>query len=178
MSTKKILPFEIDDKSKTFRFNAKNYQELFKENSEVNTAFKAAIALGCYDGYTPVLVKRVENPDRNTATQNFTSEGVEKWLAVNNPEWFPVWEITREVLAADAKPFPFMVRKNYFLHENAAARLFCGMAADRNYELKPLGHFLKQAVEAKIKQLQTSGEWDDRVQKAAETVKKILSEKQ
>ena len=63
-------------------------------------------------------------------------------------------------------------------YENPEARIFCGMAADRKYELKPLGHFLKQAVEAKIKQLQTSGEWDDRVQKAAETVKKILSERQ
>lgn len=107
MSTKKILPFEIDAKSKTFRFNTKNYQELFKENSEVNAAFKAAMALGCYDGYVPVVV-----------------------------------------------------RKNYFLYENPEARIFCGMAADRKYELKPLGHFLKQAVDARIKQLKAKGEWE------------------
>ena len=160
MSTKKILPFEIDAKSKTFRFNTRNYQELFKENSEVNAAFKAAMALGCYEGYVPVVVKRVENPDRNTATQTFTEQGVEKWLQDNNPGWIPVWKVAKEVLAADAKKFPFMVRKTYFLYENPEARIFCGMAADRNYELKPLGHFLKQAVDARIKQLKAKGEWE------------------
>lgn len=158
MSTKKILPFEIDDKSKTFRFNTKNYQELFKENSEVNAAFRAAIALGCYDGYTPVLVKRVENPDRNTATQNFTEKGVEKWLQDNNPEWIEKWQLSGQVLAADAKPFPFMVRKNYFLYENEAARIFCGMNPEKEYKLKPLGSFLKQAVEARLATIQKSKE--------------------
>ena len=84
---------------------------------------------------------------------------MEKWLQDNNPEWLPVWEVTKEVLAADANKFPFMVRKNYFLYENAEARVFCGMSPNRKYELKPLGHFLKQAVEARIKQLKAKGEW-------------------
>ena len=35
-----------------------------------------------------------------------------------------------------------------------------GMAADRKYVLKPLVHSLKQAVDARIKQLKPKGEWE------------------
>ena len=150
MSTKKILPFEIDTKNKTFIFNSKNYQELFRKGSSVNEAFTAAMALGCYEGFTPVLVKREENPDRNTATQTFTEAGVEEWLTINAPEWLEKWEAAKEVRTAGNEKFPFMVRKNYFLSENPAARAFCGMNPEREYKLRPLATFLKQAVEAKL----------------------------
>ena len=150
MSTKKYLPFEIDTKNKTFIFSPKNYQDLFIEGTTVNEAFKAAMALGCYDGYTPILQKREENPDRNTMTQNFTEAGVEEWLTINAPEWMEKWEMAKEVRTAGNEKFPFMVRKNYFLSENPLARAFCGMNPDREYKLRPLGTFLKQAVEAKL----------------------------
>ena len=106
------------------------------------------MALGFYEGYVSVVVKRVENPDRNTATQTFTEAGVETWLLDNSSEWLPVWNVTKEVVATDANKFPFMGRKNSFLNENPAARVFCGMSPERNYTLKLLGHFLNQDVES------------------------------
>ena len=144
--------FFIDDDSKTFVFGPRHYQELFIENSPVNKAYKAAMALGCYADYKPVRRETDVNPARNVATQNFTEDGVVAWLTDNNPEWLEKWKAAKEVKTADNKQFPFMVRKNYFLSENPAAREFCGMIEKPNkpYELRQSGKALKQAVEVRL----------------------------
>lgn len=142
--------FIIDDDSKTFVFGPRFFQDLFKENSPVNKAYKAAMALGCYDDYKPVMKPTQVNPARNTATQHFTVEGVKAWLQDNNPEWLHKWDLSKAVRTADNHEFSFMVRKSYFLYENPAARTFCGMAADRDYKLKPSALALKAAVEARL----------------------------
>ena len=142
--------FVIDDDSKTFVFGPRFFQDLFKENSAVNKAYKAAMALGCYDDYKPVMKPTQVNPARNTATQHFTVEGVKAWLQDNNPDWLHKWELSKAVRTADNHEFSFMVRKSYFLYENPTARTFCGMAADRDYKLKPSAIALKAAVEARL----------------------------
>ena len=50
--------FEVNVENKQFIFTKKNYEELFIEGSAVNKAFKAAMALGCYEGYIPVEGKK------------------------------------------------------------------------------------------------------------------------
>lgn len=150
--------FEIDDDSKTFVFGPRFYQDLFKENSEVNKAFKAAMALGCYDGYKPVQRPFAINPDRNVHTQNFTEKGVETWIEDNNPAWLVKWNAAKVVKTADNKKFAFMVRKSYFLYENPAARIFCGMKEDKEYALRLSAKALKAAVEARIAKEQANKE--------------------
>lgn len=142
--------FVIDDDSKTFIFGPRFFQELFVENSAVNKAYRAAMALGCYDDYKPVMKPMRINPARNTATQHFTVDGVRAWLQDNNPDWLHKWDLSKAVRTADNHEFSFMVRKSYFLYENPAARTFCGMAPDRDYKLKPSALALKTAVEARL----------------------------
>ena len=144
--------FVIDDDSKTFIFGPRHFQELFVENSAVNKAYKAAVALGCYADYKPVTRGTDVNPARNVATQNFTEDGVVAWLTDNAPEWLKKWETAKAVRTADNKKFQFMVRKNYFLYENPAARAFCGMIENpkKPYQLRKSGQALKQAVEVRL----------------------------
>lgn len=151
MANKKY--FEIDNKTKTFVFGPRTFQDLFVEDSDVNKAFKAAMALGCYEGYTPVQKPYNVKEDRNTDTQSFTCEGVVAWLTDNNPDWLKKWKASETVRMANNQKFPFMVRKNYFLFENPEARIYCGMkpdTADKKYELRAKGKALKRAVEARI----------------------------
>lgn len=146
--------FEIDRQNKTFIFPQKFYKELFVNGSEVNEAFKAAMALGCYEGYVPVEKPINNQAGRNTAIQGFTTKGVEEWISVNNPEWLKKWEMSGKVLMMNGAKFSFMVRKNYFLFENQAARAYIGMSEKsiKDYKLKPNGVVLRSAVEAKIAQ--------------------------
>lgn len=154
MSRKKRF-FEIDRQNKTFIFPQKFYKELFVNGSEVNEAFKAAMALGCYEGYVPVEKPIADVDKRNTAIQQFTAAGVEEWIKVNNPDWLQKWQLCGQVVMMNNEKFSFMVRKNYFLFENPAARAYCGMKpkANKAYELKPNAVVLRSAVEAKIAQL-------------------------
>lgn len=145
--------FTIDTEHKTFVFNHNNYQELFVDGSEVNRAFKAAMALGCYDGFVPVEHKRIENPDRNTKTQQWSEKGVEEWITAHNPDYLPRWEAMKKARTTDAHKFPFMVRKNLFLFENEPARRFCHTREDEEhpYKLKKNAETLLMAVETIIK---------------------------
>lgn len=152
MSTKKY--FEIDHNSKTFIFGARTYPELFVEDSEVNRAFKAAMALGCYEGYTPVQKPMASKKDRSTAAQAFTEIGAELWIKDNNPEYMKRWETMKEVRKADGGKYAFMVRKNLFLYENEAARTYCGIKPRKDgkpYQLNAMGAALRMAVEARLK---------------------------
>ena len=147
MSTVKKF-FEVDRQHKTFVFTHKDYQELFIDGSEVNKAFKAAMALGCYDGYVPVEKERTLNPDRNTSTQSWSEAGVKWWIELNNPDYLATWEAMGKVRDTHGNKFPFMVKKNLFLYENAAARAFCRIkeSKDKPYELKPAATALKTLV--------------------------------
>lgn len=140
--------FEIDAENKKFVFTKKNFEELFVENSPVNKAFKAAMALGCYEGYVPVEGKKNQNPDRNTAAQQFTEAGVITWLKENNPDYIAKWKAMKEVKQADNSKYSFMVRKNVFLFDNEGARLYCGMKekTSAEYELTGNGKALESAV--------------------------------
>lgn len=155
MATKKY--FEIDHNTKTFIFGARTYPELFVEDSEVNRAFKAAMALGCYEGYTPVQKPFATKKDRSTAAQSFTEIGAELWIKDNRPEYLARWDIMKDVRKADGGKYAFMVRKNLFLYENQAAREYCGIKPRKDgkpYQLNPLGKALLMAVEARTKQMQ------------------------
>lgn len=151
MSTVKKF-FEVDRQHKTFVFSHKDYQELFVEGSEVNKAFKSAMALGCYDGYVPVEKERTTNPDRNTSTQAWSEAGVISWIKLNNPDYLPRWEAMGKVKDTHGKKYPFMVRKNLFLFENAAARIFCRIkeTKEKPYELKPAAASLKTLVDKQL----------------------------
>lgn len=140
--------FEIDAENKKFVFTKKNFEELFVENSAVNKAFKAAMALGCYEGYVPVEGKKKQNEDRNTAAQQFNEDGVITWLKENKPDYIADWYAMKEVRQADDSKYSFMVRKNVFLFENEGARAYCGMKekTSANYELTVRGKMLKDAV--------------------------------
>lgn len=140
--------FEIDAENKKFVFTKKNFEELFVENSAVNKAFKAAMALGCYEGYVPVEKNKNQNPDRNTAAQQFNEEGVKTWLKENNPGYIADWYAMKEVRQADDSKYSFMVRKNVFLFENEGARAYCGMKekTSAEYALTARGKILKDAV--------------------------------
>ena len=116
--------FEIDLKNKTFVFSHKNYQALFVEGSEVNSAFRAAMNLGCYNGFVPVEEAQ-EKIEKNTVTQQWTEKGVLSFIATSCPEYLPRWELMKKARNAANKPFMFMVRKNLFLYENEEARKFC-----------------------------------------------------
>ena len=144
--------FDVDRKNKTFIFPQKHYKELFVPGSEVNEAFKAAMALGCYEGFIPVEKPIALNEKRSTAIQKFTIAGVETWIRENAPEWMEKWEASGKVVMMSNEPFPFMVRKNYFLFENPAARAYCGMIENpaKPYALKPNAVALRQAVEARL----------------------------
>lgn len=142
--------FTIDNENKTFIFGPRFYQDLFVDGSPVNKAYKAAMALGCYNDYKPVMRPMNINPNRNTATQHFTVDGVETWLKDNNPDWLRKWRVSGEVKTADNKKYSFMVRKSYFLHENPKARVYCGMPDNPEYTLKASATALKSAVEARI----------------------------
>lgn len=140
--------FEIDAENKKFVFTKKNFEELFVENSAVNKAFKAAMALGCYEGYIPVVGKKKQNEDRNTAAQQFNEDGVITWLKENNPDYIADWYAMKAVRQADDSKYSFMVRKNVFLFENKGARTYCGMkaATSAEYALTARGTILKDAV--------------------------------
>ena len=144
--------FEIDAKNKTFIFSHKKFQDLFVEGSEVNEAFKAAMALGCYEGFTPVERPRKSQQkpkkERNTATQAFTEKGVSIWLEKHNKEWLQIWEAIGFLTKADGDKYPFMVRKNYFLFHNPKAREYVGMDPAVEYELTALGKALSLDVDA------------------------------
>ena len=142
--------FTIDDESKTFLFGPRYFQDLFVEKSPVQKAFKPAMALGCYDDYKPAMRPMKINPKRNTSTQQFTKDGVVVWLHDNNPEWLAKWDASDEVRTPDNKKYSFMIRKNYFLFENPAARVYCGMDKDREYKLNASAVALRAAVEARL----------------------------
>ena len=116
--------FEVDLKNRTFVFSHKNYQELFKEGSAVNTAFRAAMNLGCYNGFVPVEATQ-EKAERNSVTQQWTEKGVVSFIKTTCPEYLPRWELMKKARNTQNKAFAFMIRKNLFLYENQAARAFC-----------------------------------------------------
>lgn len=140
--------FEVNAENKQFIFTKKNYEELFIEGSAVNKAFKAAMALGCYEGYIPVEGKKKQNEDRNTAAQQFNEAGVISWLKENRPDYIADWYAMKEVRQADDSKYSFMVRKNVFLYENKGARLYCGMKEETSshYRLTDTGKILKEAI--------------------------------
>lgn len=144
--------FEIDPEHKTFIFTRKNFEELFIENSPANKAFKAAMSLGCYEGYIPVEGKKRQNPNRNTAAQRFNDDGVLSWLKDNAPSYIPKWEAMKELRRPNNSKYPFMIRKNVFLFDNPEARAFCGMSAETcdNYTLTKSGTTLNDAVSKRI----------------------------
>lgn len=145
--------FEVNVENKQFIFTKKNYEELFIEGSAVNKAFKAAMALGCYEGYIPVEGKKKQNEDRNTAAQQFNEAGVISWLKENNPDYIANWYAMKEVRQADDSKYSFMVRKNVFLFENEGARLYCGMKEETSshYRLTDTGKILKEAISTWMK---------------------------
>lgn len=145
--------FEIDAENKKFVFTKKNFEELFVENSAVNKAFKAAMALGCYEGYVPVEGKKNQNPDRNTAAQQFNEAGVITWLKENKPDYIAKWNAMKAVRQADNSKYSFMVRKNVFLFDNEGARTYCGMKEETSadYALTARGQALEDAVSTWIK---------------------------
>lgn len=114
--------FEINAEKKQFVFSEKNYKKLFEEGSAVNKAFKAAMALGCYEGFTPVQAE-----SEKKATKGFNEAGVISWIELNNPEYMATWEAMKKVKTASNEEFGFMVRKNLFLFDNPAARVYAGM---------------------------------------------------
>ena len=155
MATKKY--FDIDHDTKTFIFGARTYPLLFVEDSPVNKAFKAAMALGCYDDYKPVQKPFAVKKDRVTATQAFTEAGAELWIKDNNPEYLKRWEAMKEARMADGGKYAFMVRKNLFLYENEEARTYCGVKPRKDgkpYQLNPLGKALKMATDARMRAAQ------------------------
>lgn len=144
--------FEIDAKNKTFIFSHKKFQDLFVEGTEVNEAFRAAMALGCYEGFTPVerprKSKQKPKKERNTATQAFTEKGVIEWLQIHDKDWLDTWEALSYLKKADGDKYPFMVRKNYFLFYHEEARAYVGMDPKAEYVLTALGKALEMDVKA------------------------------
>ena len=137
--------FTIDKEKKEFVFTSKHYQALFNETSEEYKAFKAAMALGCYEGYVPVEKKPASKKKKSaikSARKDFTEGMIVEWLKKHNPEWVEVWKAAKEVKAADGNKFSFMTLRNYFLYCNPEARAFCGIdeeerrKADPNYKFK------------------------------------------
>lgn len=151
MANKKY--FVVDAENKKFVFTKKNFEELFVENSPVNKAFKAAMSLGCYEGYVPIEGKKKQNPNRNTAAQQFNEAGVITWVKNNAPDYIVEWNAMEEMRQADNSKYPFMVRKNVFLYDNESARLYCGMKEETSeaYELTTRGKALKDAIPTWIK---------------------------
>ena len=163
--------FDIDREQKTFVFTHKNFQELYNENSEVYKAFKATLALGCYDGYIPVEKERTIKVDRNTAAQGWTEKGIIHWIELNNSSYLPIWKAMKEVTNIQGNAFPFMVKKNLFLYDNPAARKLCGIKEDENnpYKLQPSAAALNSLVQ---KQLEKAKEQEAATDKAKKPVTK------
>lgn len=140
--------FQVDLKNKTFVFSHKNYQALFVEGSEVNTAFHAAMNLGCYSGFVPVEEVQ-EKPEKNTVTQQWTEEGVLSFIKTTCPDYLPRWELMKQARNTANKPFVFMIRKNLFLYENMEARKFCRVkdTAEAPYKLGANAETLQSIVD-------------------------------
>lgn len=140
--------FVVDLKNKTFVFSHKNYQALFVEGSEVNTAFRAAMNLGCYSGFVPVEEAQ-EKVEKNTVTQQWTEQGVLSFISTTCPEYLPRWELMKQARNAANKPFMFMIRKNLFLFENQEARKFCRVkdTAEAPYKLVANAETLRSIID-------------------------------
>ena len=149
MSKKKVF-FEVDRKNKTFVFSQRYWDDIYNPDSEVYKALHAAMALGCYDGYIPVIKER-KATERNTSIQSWNEEGIEAWIKKNNKDYLARWKEMKEQTDTQNKKFPFMVRKNLFLYENEAARRFCHLKEDKDnpYTLGEKAEMLKVALETK-----------------------------